>query len=265
MKESRRKLEEILWITGLHHPARSLYAATLGRQSAKAQQKMQDFYRQVVQPGSLVFDIGANVGVVASTFASLGAKVVAVEPNSDCVRHLQLSYPERNINVVQAAVGAENGLVILNVADGRDVRSSVSDEWVATMSARDETYRDIWTRQIVVPMVTLDSLIKHFGMPHYIKIDVEGFEENVLCGLCLQPQLLSFEFTAAFLPSALRCLRMSIFRHSSTFNFAYNAGDWGYPEHFERERWLGKEEMEEALMGFAGSDKQGDIFVRAPH
>ncbi len=83
-------------------------------------------------------------------------------------------------------------------------------------------------------MLTLDTLIQHFGMPHFIKIDVEGFEERVLAGLPDQPPLLSFEFTAAFPTPAMRCMEMQVLREHSTFNFAYNE-DWGYPERLESE------------------------------
>ena len=263
MKTSRRKMEELLWVSGLHAPARALYSATLGRPAARARDEMTDFYRSVLRPGTLVFDIGANVGVLSSVFASLGCKVVALEPNPDCVRHVQLSYGDKPIEVIQAAVGAKNGLVVLNVSDERDVRSTVSDDWINTMGGQDESYRGIWSRQDIVPVLTLDTLIEHFGMPEFIKVDVEGFEEKVLSGLSLQPPLMSFEFTAAFLAPALRCINMAILKEGSLFNFAYN-GEWGYPAHFENEKWLDKEGLQKSLKKIEGSNVQGDIFAKAP-
>jgi FkbM family methyltransferase len=263
MKVSRRKMEELLWVSGLHGPARSIYGATLGRQAALARSKMRDFYRSVIQSGQRVFDVGANVGVLSAVFASLGARVVALEPNADCVRHIQLSYADKQIEVIQAAVGAKNGIAVLNVADDRDVRSSIADDWIATMGAQDESYQGIWSRRNVVPILTLDCLVEHFGMPNFIKVDVEGFEEKVLSGLSAQPPLLSFEFTAAFLAPGLRCLDLEIFQPGSTFNFAYNR-DWGYPTKFEENAWLEKNEIKKALLAVEGSDGQGDIFVRAP-
>jgi FkbM family methyltransferase len=256
-------MEELLWVTGLHAPARSLYSATLGREAARARRKMQEFYRGIVFPGALVFDIGANVGVLSAVFTTLGARVVALEPNLDCVRHIQLSYEDRDIEVIQAAAGAQNGLAVLNVSDERDVRSSISDDWISTMGGQDQSYRGIWSRQNVVPMITLDVLVEHFGMANFIKVDVEGFEERVLSGLSQQPPLISFEFTAAFLGPAMCCLGKEIFGEGSRYNFAYNA-DWGYPAQFEKDVWVGKEELKDALFEIEGSDRQGDIFVKAP-
>ena len=112
-------------------------------------------------------------------------------------------------------------------------------------------------------MLTLDTLITHFGKPDFIKIDVEGFEEKVFAGLSLQAPLISFEFTAAFPAPALRCMDLRLFRKGSTYNFAFNA-DWGYPVKFESSSWMGKEAFEKFLLGIQGGDGQGDIFVRAP-
>ena len=96
-------------------------------------------------------------------------------------------------------------------------------------------------------MLALDTLIKHFGMPQFIKVDVKGFEEKVLLGLSDQPQLISFEFTAVFLAPAMRCLDLQVLQENSTFNFAYNA-DWGYPVRFENETWLEKKDLKKALL-----------------
>ena len=252
-----------MWVLGLHAPARSLFSATLGRQAALARKKMREFYGELIQPGALVFDVGANVGVLSATFASLGARVVAVEPNADCVRHIQLSYPEKDIQVIQAAAGQSNGLIVLNVADEFDGRSSVSNEWMNTIGEQDGSFRGIWSRQDVVPMLTLDTLIENFGMPQFIKIDVEGFEESVLSGLSVQPSVLSFEFHLTFLPAAMRCLDMDIFASGSAYNFVCNP-EWGYPARFEYEHWLDKEGLKKALQGLGGADPQGDIFVIAP-
>src|SRR6266481_9284314 len=54
------------------------------------------FYRQFIQPGDLVFDVGANIGGKTAAFLSLGARVVAVEPNPVCAHRLR----EANRNAI---------------------------------------------------------------------------------------------------------------------------------------------------------------------
>jgi FkbM family methyltransferase len=257
MKTSRRKVEEFLWVTGLHPTVRSLYRVTAGRQAAASREAIRRFYAGLLPPGSLVFDIGANVGAMSEIFSSLGNRVVALEPNADCVRHIQLSYSEQGIEVIQAVAGSRNGLATLNLSDERDDISSLSNEWIAAIKNEHEEYRRLWSRQIAVPMLTLDTLIERYNTPFFIKIDVEGFEEFVLRGLSVQPPLVSFEFNAAFLPATLRCLDMSVFGAGSSFNFAL-----GDPSRFELDTWVGREELKDILTRMAHRDTHGDIFVK---
>ncbi len=218
---------------------------------------MAGFYRGVLPSGALVFDVGANVGVFSSVFASLGARVVAVEPNSDCVRHIQISYATQKIEVIQAAVGSRNGLAVLNLSDERDDLSSLSQEWIGVMEREHTEYKDLWAKQVTVPLLTLDTLIEHYGVPDFIKIDVEGFEEFVLDGLSAQPPLLSFEFHAASPDVTMRCLDKSVFGPESAFNFAF-----GDPTRFELAGWVRREELKAILGRLEKRDKYGDVFVK---
>jgi hypothetical protein len=153
-------------------------------------------------------------------------------------------------------------LAVLNVSDDSDVKSSVSNEWMTTAAKEDAQYRGIWTRQTIVPMLTLDTLVSQFGMPQYIKIDVEGFEESVLAGLSSQPELLSFEFHVWFLSAAMHCLDMKLFANSSMYNFVHDA-EYGYPAEFRERTWIDRDGLKEALRKLE-KNGQGDIFVRKP-
>src|SRR5262245_8485561 len=76
------------WRT-LRGVARSLriYYGDRSRRAAMAR-----LYRQFVQPGDLVFDIGAHVGDRIRVFRRFGARVVAVEPQPALVKTLKLIY-----------------------------------------------------------------------------------------------------------------------------------------------------------------------------
>src|ERR1700694_4774875 len=88
MRTSRRKVEEVLWIVGLHNVARKVYQRSMGRGIRQHFENMHGFYGRLITPGALVFDVGANVGKFSEVLVSLGARVVAIEPNPDLVRHI---------------------------------------------------------------------------------------------------------------------------------------------------------------------------------
>jgi FkbM family methyltransferase len=257
MKTSRRKIEELLWVVGLHDFARKVYHTTSGKAIKYHLATMHAFYGRLITPGALVFDVGANVGKFSEVLVSLGARVVAIEPNPDLVRHIQLSVTGGSIEVIQAAVGRCCELAVLRVSDEKDDMSSMSDEWMAAMRSHHKEYETLWGRDITVPMTTLDCLAKRYGEPDYVKIDVEGFEESVLEGLSAQPALLSFEFNTAFLDATMRCLDKKVFAPGSVFNFVV-----GQPDRFEMEQWISKDELKRQLRTRGTEDRPGDIFVK---
>jgi len=259
LRQSRRKLEELLWVTGTHAVARTIYGATTGRQARRNHSMLRNFYGRLLPRGTLVFDIGANLGSYAAILASLGAKVIALEPNPDCIRHIHISYPRARIETLQAVAGPEDGLSMIRLSDERDDISSLSNEWIAAMQREHDEYRDLWSRQISVPMLKLDTLIKHYGFPHFIKIDVEGFEEHVLDGLSSQPPLLSFEFNTAYMSATLRCVSKRLFAPESLFNLSV-----GEPTRLELANWVRKEQIVDAVRNLGHGDRYGDIFVRLP-
>jgi hypothetical protein len=63
-----------------------------------------------------------------------------------------------------------------------------------------------WTRVVPVEVTTLDALIDRFGVPAFCKIDVEGFESEVVRGLTRAVPALSFEFGWDSLEQTRACL-----------------------------------------------------------
>ena len=76
--------------------------------------RLMRFYSEFVTKGSLCFDIGAHLGNRTNAWNSLGAKVVAVEPQPQCMAYLQKRFgKKKNITLVQKAVGATTGKATL--------------------------------------------------------------------------------------------------------------------------------------------------------
>src|SRR5258708_14531790 len=99
-----------------------------GGKSIRQSRRMQEFYSSLVPDGALVFDLGANVGTMTRVFSSLGARILAVEPNPDCVRHIELTTSRKAVEELQAAVSDTNGLAVLKISDRKDKMTSISND-----------------------------------------------------------------------------------------------------------------------------------------
>lgn len=86
-------------------------------------------------------------------------------------------------------------------ADGSDAAASLLPDWNRKLYGES---RKIESQTVSV--TTLDQLIADFGKPDYIKIDVEGFENEVLLGLSQPVPLVSVEFHAKEISLASACI-----------------------------------------------------------
>jgi FkbM family methyltransferase len=152
------------------------------------------FYQQFLTRGDLVFDVGANVGVKTAAFLSLGARVVAVEPNPLCVEEIRKinrrALAEGKLKIEEVALGSSRQAVTLTVFEGLSQLTTASPHFIAHV----EKELEVTKRLITVPGRTLDDLIERHGLPAFLKIDVEGMDAEVLRGLHRKPKCLSFEY-----------------------------------------------------------------------
>src|SRR4051812_7575180 len=134
---------------------------------------IRDLYANFVRPNSLVFDIGANVGVNTQCFLDLGARVVAVEPVPQNLERLRQIH-SRRLTVLPLAVSDKEGQATMDVGDTTDF-STMSPEWKEIAKKSDRFKGESWSKTITVLTTTLDFLIARLGKPAVIKMDVEGF------------------------------------------------------------------------------------------
>lgn len=136
----------------------------------------------------LIFDIGANIGEVTKKFINKGARVIAVEPQMDLTKG-------NNFDGVTAIKNVGVSKVLGKITFYKCKKSNSISTCLPAWRKRHKSRK---FEEIKIPVVTLDSLIKEFGTPKYIKVDVEGYESYVLGGLTKKVDLISLEYTQGF-------------------------------------------------------------------
>jgi FkbM family methyltransferase len=136
---------------------------------------------ELIQPGSVVWDIGANLGLftfAAAVAAGPSGYVLSIEPDISLVpllrRSTALNRGHAPVDVLPVAVADSSGVGRFHIAR-RNRSTSHLDGFGTTQTGGIRTTE-------IVPTVTLDWLAGHFPLPHLIKIDVEAAETEVLAG-----------------------------------------------------------------------------------
>ncbi len=168
-----------------------VYYGDAGRHAA-----MDRLYRQFLKSGDLAFDIGAHVGDRIASFRRCGARVIALEPQPLAYRALRLIHGrDSKVDIHAAACAAEPGTMTLLVNSANPTVTTASQDFTQAARGAGGWEGQVWDAEIEVPCFSLDCLIARYGVPRFIKIDVEGFEADVLAGLSHPLPALSFEFT----------------------------------------------------------------------
>lgn len=231
-----RGFESFSVLRRLHRRAssRRRRIAEAGDQRRSAR-KARSLYRHFVKKGDLCFDVGANVGNRTSIFIAIGARVVAVEPQPACVAELRARFGDtRRLEIVEAALGGDLGMAELMLARYSTV-ASLSPQWVERVRQAGRFDYD-WNERLTVPLTTLDALIDVHGVPEFCKIDVEGYELEVLRGLTRPVPALSFEVTPEHVDVGIACVQY--LAELGLRRFAFSVG-----ETLELGTWLDAEGM----------------------
>lgn len=137
-----------------------------------------------------IFDIGMYDGADTAYYLECGYQVIAVEANTELVdnakRRFGAQIASGQLTCVNAAISPNGGAVELTLCGQALSSSSLFSDRIAHLRP---------TGAITVPGVTLVQLFERYGVPEYLKVDIEGAER--LCVLALtsdtRPTFLSFE------------------------------------------------------------------------
>jgi FkbM family methyltransferase len=220
-------------------------------------------YSQILRNGDVYYDIGANHGNrIAPVVKHIkGCKIVAVEPQAECVSFLKEKFGNK-ITVIPKGLGELEGEAPMVISND-DRLSSFATEWMDANkeSGRFEFMGAIWDEKRMIQMTTLDRLIEEFGVPRFIKIDVEGYELEVLKGLSQPIEMISFEYTTPeYTAQCIECVKRISDISQNKILCNYSIGEsmkWALPT------WVSSEEMLTQILSTpAFGDGSGDIYIK---
>jgi FkbM family methyltransferase len=221
----------------------------------EAGRKQVEFYRQLLRgfhKGDLIFDIGANVGEKTNAFVRFGATVVAVEPdlqNQEILRGKFIKYrlSRKPVWVVGKAVSDQISVATMWIDGPGSALNTLSQKWADALRGNKERFSQTpdvleFAEKRSVETTTLEQLIAEYGLPFFVKIDVEGHELSVLRGLRRPVRYLSYEINLPeFRQEGLECLNLlrdlvpeGEFNYTSDINCGLALERWAKPQEFAR-------------------------------
>lgn len=238
------------------------YLAVAHPRTARSLRRERRLFERLIAAagGGLVFDIGANRGSKTALFARYATQVVGVEPGPASVDLMRRRFAHRpEITVVSKGVGSREGVAPFYMFDEDSCYNTFSPIWVEA-HIENPSRENMQVKTVTdVPITTLDALVREFGRPCYIKIDVEGLELEVCRGLSEAVPLLSFECNCPeFKADGIAVVeRLAALADIVEFNYSSS----GIIETLLADRWLRPDEM----IAILKRDGAGfhDIFCRS--
>ena len=123
---------------------------------------------------------------------------MSIEPQphvASVLRIIVRRQPE--ITVLHEAIGRQSGTGTIAISQFYPTVSTLSETWRQKVTKENQSFSSVtWKHSANVRITTLDRLIKTYGLPDFCKIDVEGYESEVIEGLTVALPKLSLEFVA---------------------------------------------------------------------
>lgn len=199
------------------------------------------FYRGLLgnRDGKLIFDIGACAGSKTELFQAYG-QVICIEPTAGSVLNLKRRFAKyRNVTIVQAAVADTPGFGTLLEFGTGSAYNTLDRNRALTFAAETQTQHGIplpTPTETQVRLITIDQLVREYGNPDYIKMDIEGYEARAVRGMSEPHRLLSAEFNLPQFRSELEQVVETLERLDTSVRF--NAAVEEPPRTLEFADWV---------------------------
>jgi FkbM family methyltransferase len=149
-------------------------------------------WRMLGMDRDLIFDVGVNNGDDTAYYLSSGFRVVGIEANPEmiavCEKRFREELKDGRLTLLNIAIADEDGAAEFHISEGNRAVWSSLDPHLAARTG-------LSTRRVRVPARRFRGLLQEFGVPYYLKVDIEGADYLCLRDIdsTLAPQYISFE------------------------------------------------------------------------
>lgn len=195
LQKVKKKLKDTgLWVRFSHS---DFYQKLRMPNSYQKQVAELSFYKGILDTINfkriVIFDVGANIGNKIHIFTKLASKVVAFEPSNSAYNILKKRFTSSNVTIYQCALGSIRSEQVLYKIDNNEAYNSLSSKHIASTVSNRGIATINTVQQSKVKVEVIENFISNSEIPIYIKIDVEGYELEVIKGLKTCVPLISFE------------------------------------------------------------------------
>lgn len=159
----------------------------------KREQETVAVFKDWITNGDFVLEIGGHIGYFSTLYAHLvgeNGKVVVFEPSFENLKYLTKNVQNvkaslrNNIQLVQKGAGDVIGELDFYIDPISGQNNSFVKDFDGFKTSRElSAEQDADVKVVKVPVITLDSFFENESLlPNFVKIDVEGFEWNVIQG-----------------------------------------------------------------------------------
>ena len=184
----------------------------------------------------LIYDVGMNNGDDTAYYLRRGFRVVAIEADTRLAKcaaeRFSTQISSGQLRILNIGITAEEGELPFWICETRSQWSSF-DRKIASRDGNPH-------REVMVPCRRFASVLEEFGVPYYLKVDIEG--NDILCLQDLNPQRLPRFFSMETAdPDSITLMARRGFKRFKAISQYYflpielppslgDGGDYGYSE-----------------------------------
>lgn len=158
----------------------------------------------------LIYDVGMHKGEDAAFYLKKGFDVVGIEANPQlcetCARRFVTEVASGRLQIINKAISNSGGAIDFFFNEQKSVWGTANYEWVKRNESRGTV-----SHSAKVEATTIQNVILQFGVPYYMKIDIEGSDSLCLEGLLMvkgRPKYVSVESSATSIRDTFKQLTL---------------------------------------------------------